>query len=332
MSKLNFPTYSIIPFEVLSNQNLSDKAKLLYGVIAGLAVNEGYCWATNEQIAELYEVEERTIRRRLEELEVEGLIFREHSSRSYRDKNEKFLWKHERKIWVGAKIKKRFEADKNVPLVEADKNVPLVEADKNVRIRNNSLKDKSIKEERGSSSLPLKDLFEANKARFDNADFQSLDLNKQDREQLVKRGLELNDDEWRDVCKAFTQRAATQVIDPIVPYFTSLINCKAKPNETAEQMKERRRVHITELTEKIKTVCGEIAQKLCESTDFSRTENTVGFRYYLKEKSHYDQMGYFDERLVKAFGTFIKHKKGNIEDFKRELEQLSKLQELKNLA
>lgn len=61
--------YAIIPANVRYDNELSDKAKLLYGEITSLCDKEGYCWATNEYFSKLYQTSEKTITRNLKQLE-----------------------------------------------------------------------------------------------------------------------------------------------------------------------------------------------------------------------------------------------------------------------
>ena len=53
--------YVIIPAKVRYDDNLAANAKLLYGDIAALANEKGYCWATNEYFAGLYKVSKKSI-------------------------------------------------------------------------------------------------------------------------------------------------------------------------------------------------------------------------------------------------------------------------------
>ncbi len=75
--------YAIIPAPVRYAQHYKDGgktrkvpqgAKLLYGEITALCNKKGYCWALNEYFTELYEVDERTIRRWIHALEKLGVI------------------------------------------------------------------------------------------------------------------------------------------------------------------------------------------------------------------------------------------------------------------
>lgn len=66
--------YAIIPAKVRYCKNLMANAKLLYGEITALCNQNGYCWATNKYFSDLYEVDERNIRKWIESLKDEGFI------------------------------------------------------------------------------------------------------------------------------------------------------------------------------------------------------------------------------------------------------------------
>ena len=53
--------YSVIPANVRYDENLKDKAKLLYGEITSLSDRNGYCYASNRYFANLYNVSSTTI-------------------------------------------------------------------------------------------------------------------------------------------------------------------------------------------------------------------------------------------------------------------------------
>ena len=59
--------YAIIPANV-RYADITPNAKLLYGEITALCSKEGYCWASNNYFAELYDVDVRTIKRWVSEL------------------------------------------------------------------------------------------------------------------------------------------------------------------------------------------------------------------------------------------------------------------------
>lgn len=66
--------YAIIPANVRYNQKLSANAKLLYGEISALASREGYCFASNQYFADLYQVTPRSVIRMVKQLEDGGFI------------------------------------------------------------------------------------------------------------------------------------------------------------------------------------------------------------------------------------------------------------------
>lgn len=53
--------YAIIPANIRYDENLKDKAKLLYAEITALSDKNGYCFASNRYFAELYNVSPTTI-------------------------------------------------------------------------------------------------------------------------------------------------------------------------------------------------------------------------------------------------------------------------------
>ena len=71
MTKPNY--YAIIPAEVRYS-NLKPNAKLLYGEITALSGKLGYCYATNNYFAELYDVSKNTVSRWISDLNKLGFI------------------------------------------------------------------------------------------------------------------------------------------------------------------------------------------------------------------------------------------------------------------
>ena len=68
--------YAIIPADVRYDNELTDKAKLLYGEITALSNQEGYCSASSEYFANLYSCSTRTIRSSITNLEENGYLKR----------------------------------------------------------------------------------------------------------------------------------------------------------------------------------------------------------------------------------------------------------------
>ena len=80
--------YSILTANVRYNQNLSDKAKILFSEITALSNKYGYCNATNGYFENLYNTSSSTIKRMLVQLQDENVIIvkieRIHNKGTYR--------------------------------------------------------------------------------------------------------------------------------------------------------------------------------------------------------------------------------------------------------
>lgn len=68
--------YAIIPAAVRYDEDLKDKAKLLYAEITALSNKDGCCYASNSYFANLYRVTERTIQNLIDNLVQKGYIDR----------------------------------------------------------------------------------------------------------------------------------------------------------------------------------------------------------------------------------------------------------------
>ena len=66
--------FAVIPANVRYDKDLKDKAKLLYGEIAALSNQYGYCYASNKYFAELYNVTPTTISLLIKDLVDKGYI------------------------------------------------------------------------------------------------------------------------------------------------------------------------------------------------------------------------------------------------------------------
>lgn len=70
----NINYYAIIPANVRYDKDISASAKLLYGEITSLCNQKGFCWATNEYFANLYDVSKETISRWISSLNKKGYL------------------------------------------------------------------------------------------------------------------------------------------------------------------------------------------------------------------------------------------------------------------
>lgn len=87
--------YAIIPANVRYDKDLVPNAKLLYGEITALCNEKGYCWASNQYFAELYNVSDRTIKNWISQLTDKGYIQR---SVKYREGTKEI---EQRKLFIG---------------------------------------------------------------------------------------------------------------------------------------------------------------------------------------------------------------------------------------
>jgi DNA-binding transcriptional regulator YhcF (GntR family) len=69
--------YAVLIAEVRYDNQLGNFSKLLYAEISALCNKEGYCWASNNYFAALYEVKELTVTRAITQLVERGYLIRE---------------------------------------------------------------------------------------------------------------------------------------------------------------------------------------------------------------------------------------------------------------
>jgi len=103
--------YSVIPADVRYHPSFKGgDPRLLYGEISALCNDRGYCWATNDYFADLYQVEARTIQRWLLQLVKAEFIYIDNT-------------KGRRKIFISKKLAVNLDGinDEDVPEEEAPK-------------------------------------------------------------------------------------------------------------------------------------------------------------------------------------------------------------------
>ena len=74
MLTMNPSYYAVLPAEVRYDKSVEASAKLLFAEITALSSKTGECFAKNAYFADLYGVDERTVRRWKESLENAGYI------------------------------------------------------------------------------------------------------------------------------------------------------------------------------------------------------------------------------------------------------------------
>ena len=71
----NLPTFVVIETQVVTDRNLNESEKILYGIITALSSNrKGECYATNSYLAKFMNCDIRTIQRGLVTLRKSGYI------------------------------------------------------------------------------------------------------------------------------------------------------------------------------------------------------------------------------------------------------------------
>ncbi len=98
---------AVLPSHLLLNQEIESSAKIFYAIVRNLTRIEGYCYASNEYLSTLMEVDERTIRRWLETLSEHGYLEVELDKQGFLTK---------RSIYISDKFKEFLRKDKNVRL------------------------------------------------------------------------------------------------------------------------------------------------------------------------------------------------------------------------
>ena len=133
--------YILIPSEVITNSELTDGAKLLYGEVLFLSSRKDYCFATNDYFAKLNSVSKRTVNNWLLELRKAGLVSSEIIRNAYNRQveNRKLYIKRDYSIQsqVCMDNTSSHQYDENTKLIFGEhKNVFLSEAEKSELLEN----------------------------------------------------------------------------------------------------------------------------------------------------------------------------------------------------
>ena len=81
---MNGTYFSLIPSGVMENEKISDASKLTYALILGLSNRYGYCFATNQSLADMRRTSESSMKRHIKDLIDNGLITAEYNKRNDR--------------------------------------------------------------------------------------------------------------------------------------------------------------------------------------------------------------------------------------------------------
>ena len=63
-----------IPLEILENEKLSDKEKLLYSIILSLSLDTGYCYANNRYLSKILNITTRRVSKLISSLKYKSII------------------------------------------------------------------------------------------------------------------------------------------------------------------------------------------------------------------------------------------------------------------
>lgn len=107
--------FIIIPNKVLHCKNLRANVKLLMGAIINLCNSKGHCWASNDYLAKIFQVDKMTISRWLKSLEKNGFIKRV------------FLGENRRNIYISKSLFTNISKSLYISKATADLNTAVAE-------------------------------------------------------------------------------------------------------------------------------------------------------------------------------------------------------------
>src|SRR5690554_3664514 len=109
--KLQHPDHlPSIPADLMRDTRVSRSAKTLYPYLCVFSKKYGYCWAGNQELAEMLSVPERTLKRWIKNLSETGWIFLLTGNEPYKSHRNvtKILFKKSRKIFIDNEVFKKF--------------------------------------------------------------------------------------------------------------------------------------------------------------------------------------------------------------------------------
>ena len=193
MEEENKPNYyAIIPAYVRYDNDLPDKAKLLYGEISALTNKTGECWASNKYFAELYSCSVRTITSLLTYLKEKDYIEINHIYRINSKEIEKRIIKIKKEVWKNISIgmEKNFHRgmEKNFQ-GGMEKNFQ----DNNTSINNTSMNISFIGEQQKKEDIFINPIIETFKKQAKEIFGQNTYLLNSHREKILELNREIDD-------------------------------------------------------------------------------------------------------------------------------------------
>lgn len=151
--------YSIAPTTLVRNNKLAPLARLLYLEISALCSSRGYCWASNNHLADCFGIDKRSVSRHISALEKGGYISIEVKRDSAtKQVTQRRIWLGDRAMWEKINGAENDETDVQTPIDNfvatsrqkcddpIDKNVAVYIRKNNIRVNNNPIAPKDVLE------------------------------------------------------------------------------------------------------------------------------------------------------------------------------------------
>ena len=315
--KLDFPYLTTIPYAVMSSKKVCPQAKLHYGCLVALSKNHGYCWATNEQLAEMHQVSLTQIKTWNSELKKEGFIKLLTKNIPYRNEKGSLLWKKQRKIYVNGGFSNNFcdgsetapkeegkkysDGSENRPTVEGSENRPINIKPSKYKNNNNKTLDRKVKEPFSPSALAPPPSASAVVVvfsflnKFDFTDEQKQEMCDKHTEQELKEAVE--------ILEGFEGRQSDIAVMKNIlknpSAWDKTPKKKSKEEQEKEAYKQKLQQEEQERAEKQKEILKQKAQ-----AEARAEENKQWYKKFSSEhKTFFDQDNRFEEKntFVKAY-------------------------------